>query len=170
MWGRIGVAIALVTITLAPSSVRAEVGLSCRSREYSPTEFRTLLRGFGYDVNFDDIVTDEPGKKAIREFQEGYKLKIVNGQLNESTQELAAALMINLQGSLNIFFKLNPPLPRNQFYGPRTEAAIQKFQKQFNLPETGIATLPLRQKLDIEVKKILGIDNPIPYPCLSGQR
>jgi peptidoglycan hydrolase-like protein with peptidoglycan-binding domain len=154
MWGRFGTTLAVVTLGLAASLVSYEAALASRSRDYSPSEFRALLRNFGYNVELGDNLTDSVSKKAIREFQERYKLK-VDGTANPQTQDLAGELVMNLQSSLNLLVQPDPLLPRNQFYGIQTEAAIREFQKKFLLPETGIATLEVRQRVDQEAKKFL---------------
>ncbi len=164
MWCRLGTTIALVTFGVASSILSYQTALAIRSRDYSPSEFRTLLHGFGYNVTLGNTLDDEASRKAIREFQQGYQLTTVDGKPNAQTQDFAADLVSVLQGNLNLVLKLNPPLPGNQFYGPRTEAAIMQYQKQYNLQETGIADLRLRQKLDVEAQKILGTEQPPAQP------
>lgn len=158
MWSRFGkTTIAVVTLGLTASVVSYQVALAVRNRDYTPGEFRGFLRGFGYNVTPGDTLTDASSKQAVRQFQQGYKLP-TDGTANAQTQNLAADLTKNLQGSLNVVVKPNPRLPRNQFYGPRTESAVRQFQKQYNLQQTGIATLPVRQRLDVEAKRALGVN------------
>jgi peptidoglycan hydrolase-like protein with peptidoglycan-binding domain len=146
---------ALVTLSLATSLFYYDPALAVRTRNYTPGEFRTLLRSLGYQVELGETLKDIDGKRAIREFQEQNNLA-VDGIVNSQTQDLAADLIVNLQNSLNIVVQPDPPLPNNEFYGPRTEAAIREFQRRFLLPETGIATLEVRQKLNQEARKISG--------------
>lgn len=167
MWRRLGMTIAFVTLGMSSSIISYQTALAVRSRDYSPSEFRSLLHNFGYNVTLGNTLEDEASRKAIREFQQGYRLTTVDGTTNAQTQDLAADLVRSLQGSLNIVLKLNPPLPCNQFYGLQTEAAIRRYQKQYNLEETGIANLELRQQLDMEAKKILGAEQPSQGPNLS---
>lgn len=166
MWARLGTTLILISLSLTAGMASAQEAPSCElrqldaelivnlNRNYSPAEFRQLLRGFGYNVKFGDILFDRATKQEIRAFQEGYKIE-VDGTANQQTQELAADLLTNLHASLNLVIKPDPLLPRNQFYGPRTEAAIRRFQKQYGFEETGIATLPVRLKIDTEAKKVL---------------
>lgn len=184
MWGKLGTVLMIVSLGLLPSLASSQETVTCNlqqidpelivnlNRRYSPAEFRQLLRGLGYKVTFGNILFDRNSKQAIRQFQEGYKLEI-DGTANQQTQELAADLLTNLHASLNLVVKPDPLLPRNQFYGPHTEAAIRKFQKQYNFEETGIATLPVRMKLDTEAKKVLcSIYAPLPQltPSIEEQQ
>ncbi|MBD1881993.1 peptidoglycan-binding protein [Coleofasciculus sp. FACHB-T130] len=166
MWNRFGMPLAAV-ITITASLVSYQVAIAERSRDYTPREFRSLLRGFGYNVTVGDTLTDEATIRAIREFQQGYKLTPVDATAGPKTQDYAANIVRILQANLNLAVKPNPPLPRNQFYGPRTEDAIRQFQRQFNLPVTGIATLPVRQRLDQEARRILGFEQQSPAPATT---
>jgi len=155
MWGSLVTTFALVTLSLAISLFDYAPALALRSRNYTKSEFRTLLRSLGYPVELGETLNDTASKRAIREFQEQNKLS-VDGTANSQTQDLAADLIVNLQNSLNVVVQPDPPLPNNEFYGHRTEAAIREFQRRFLLPETGIATLEVRQKLNQEAKKVSG--------------
>ena len=168
MWSRFGIPLAAV-ITITASLVSYQVAIAERSRDYTPREFRSLLRGFGYNVTIGDTLTDEATTRAIREFQQGYKLTPVDATAGPNTQDFAANIVRILQANLNLVVKPNPPLPRNQFYGPRTEDAIRQFQRQFNLPVTGIATLPVRQRLDREARRILGFEEQAPAPTATPE-
>ncbi|WP_044170971.1 peptidoglycan-binding domain-containing protein [Kamptonema formosum] len=148
-------AIFAVILFVGFSFMSFDAAYAARARDYSPSEFRSVLNGLGYNVTLGDTLTDEATKKAISDFQKAYKLT-ADGVAGGQTQDVAADLVKNLQGSLNLVVQPSPELPRNQFYGPRTEAAVKAFQKQYKLSETGIATLPVRQKLDQEAKRILG--------------
>ncbi|MDY6901565.1 MAG: peptidoglycan-binding protein, partial [Cyanobacteriota bacterium] len=47
---------------------------AARQRNYTPREFRSVLYGLGYNVSVSEApLTDAQTKKAIREFQRGYK-------------------------------------------------------------------------------------------------
>jgi peptidoglycan hydrolase-like protein with peptidoglycan-binding domain len=119
----------------------------------------------GYQVKVTNApLTDEETKKAITELQKGYKLPIT-GQADPKTQDFVATIVQILQGNLNAVLKPQPPLPRNQFYGDRTETLIKEYQKKNQLPETGIADLRLRQRLDEEAKKVVfGESKPTATP------
>ncbi len=130
---------------------------------YTPQQFRSVLRGLGYNIKVSNApLTDADTKKVILEFQKGYKLKPADGVAGEKTQDLAGATIGILQGNLNLVVKPNPLLPKNQYYGPRTEAAVKLYQKKAGLQETGIADLALRQRLDQEAKDILKEAAPTP--------
>ncbi|ARV61525.1 peptidoglycan-binding protein [Nostocales cyanobacterium HT-58-2] len=126
------------------------------AQTYTPRQFRAVLRGLGYNVKVSDApLTDADTKKAIQEFQKGYKLQPADGIAGPKTQDFAATTVKILQANLNLVAKPNPPLPRNQYYGPQTEAAVRQYQKKLGLQETGIADLALRQRLDQQAREIL---------------
>ncbi|WP_066384654.1 peptidoglycan-binding domain-containing protein, partial [Anabaena sp. CA = ATCC 33047] len=142
---------------------------AARQRNYTPEEFRAVLRGLGYNVKVTNApLTDEETKKAIREFQTGYKLK-VDGVAGPQTQDFAATIVQILQGNLNAVLKPKTPLPRDQFYTHRTEELVKEYQKKNQLEETGIANLALRQKLDKEAKEIINqpATKPSPKPTAT---
>ena len=161
MWNRYGMPIAAISLGLAASLVSYQVADAVRYRDYTPREMRALLRGFGYNVTLGDTLTDQATVAAIRQFQQGYKIP-VTGAGDATTQDFAANLVTILQSNLNLVLQPSPALPGNQFYGPRTEAAVRRFQQQVNLPVTGIATLQVRQRLDQEAKRILSQPSAAP--------
>ncbi|MHC5722985.1 MAG: peptidoglycan-binding protein, partial [Nostoc sp.] len=144
-----------VTCLVTASVVIADTGFAASQRSYTPQQFRTVLRGLGYKVKVTkNALTDEETKKAIREFQTGYKLKPVDGIAGPKTQDFAANIVQILHRNLNAVVKPNPPLPRDHFYGSQTEAVVKEYQKKYQLQETGIANLALRQKLNEEAKTV----------------
>ncbi|ABA21495.1 Peptidoglycan-binding domain 1 [Trichormus variabilis ATCC 29413] len=158
MWCGFGKSSAIVATAcvISTSFVISNTTFAARQRNYTPQEFRTVLRGLGYNVKVTNTpLTDAETKKAISEFQKGYKLTPVDGIAGPKTQDFAANIVQILQANLNAVLKTNPPLPRDQFYGPKTEAAIKEFQTKHKLEATGIANLALRQKLDEEAKKVI---------------
>ncbi|NJL63525.1 MAG: peptidoglycan-binding protein [Methylacidiphilales bacterium] len=162
MWcgfGKSSLSIATACVVTATIVISDTVDAQ-QQRVYTPQQFRAVLRGLGYQVKASNQpLTDAETKKAITEFQTGYKLKPADGIAGLKTQNFAANIVRILQANLNVVMKPNPPLPRDQFYGTRTEAVVREFQKKFQLQETGIADLALRQKLNEEAKNILG-NNP----------
>ncbi|MGJ5631037.1 peptidoglycan-binding domain-containing protein, partial [Nostoc sp. CALU 1950] len=158
MWCGFGKSSATFAVTcLITASLVVDTGFAAPQRSYTPQQFRSVLRGLGYNVKVTNTaLTDEETKKAIREFQTGYKLKPVDGIAGPKTQDFAANIVKILQSNLNAVLKPNPPLPRDHFYGPQMEAAVKEYQKKNQLEETGIANLALRQKLDQEAKTLLG--------------
>jgi peptidoglycan hydrolase-like protein with peptidoglycan-binding domain len=135
---------------------------AARQRNYKPDEFRSVLRGLGYNVKVTkDPLTDEETKKAITQFQTGYKLK-VDGKAGPQTQNQAAMIVQILQANLNTVLKPKTLLPRDQFYSPQLEELVKEYQKKHQLSETGIADLQLRQKINEEVKTI--ITKPVTKP------
>ncbi|HEY9649306.1 MAG TPA: peptidoglycan-binding domain-containing protein, partial [Coleofasciculaceae cyanobacterium] len=162
MWNRYGLSIAVIGLSLAASLVTTKVAFADRSRDYTPREMRSVLRGFGYNVTPGDTL-DGATETAIRQFQQGYKLQ-VDGIPGNNTQNLAADLVKILKTNLNLVLEPSPTLPINQFYDSQTEAAVKKFQEKFNFPVTGIATLAERQRLDQEAKKVLSKPEETPSP------
>jgi len=145
-----------LTCMVAASVVSSDMVFAARQRNYQPDEFRSVLRGLGYNVKVTkDPLTDEETKKAITEFQTGYKLK-VDGKVGPQTQNQAAIIVEILQANLNTVLKPNTLLPRDQFYSSQVEELVKEYQKKHQLPENGIADLRLRQKLNEEVKNIIG--------------
>jgi len=158
------------TCLLTASIVVVDTSFAAPQRSYTPQQFRAVLRGLGYNVKVTNTpLTDEETKKAIREFQTGYRLKPVDGIAGPQTQAYAANIVKILQGNLNAVVKPNPPLPRDNFYGPQTEAAVKEYQKKNQLQETGIANLALRQKLDAEAKALVGQPTPKPSPTPTAK-
>ncbi|NMG07351.1 peptidoglycan-binding protein [Brasilonema sp. UFV-L1] len=155
MWcgfGKSNVTVATACLITA-SVVISDVAFAARI--YTPRQFRAVLRGLGYNVKVSDTpLTATDTKKAIQEFQKGYKIKPADGTAGTKTQDSAAKIVEVLQTNLNLVTKPNPLLPGNQYYGPRTEAAVKQYQKKLGLQETGIADLALRQKLNEEAKQI----------------
>ena len=158
MWcgfGKSSFSIAVVCLVTA-SVVIPDTVNAVRQRNYTPREFRSVLRGLGYRVKVsNESLTNAEARKAIQEFQTGYKLKPADGIAGPRTQDFAASIIRILQSNLNVVLKPNPPLPRDQFYGTRTEAVVREFQKKYQFEETGIADLALRQRLDQEAKNSL---------------
>jgi peptidoglycan hydrolase-like protein with peptidoglycan-binding domain len=171
MWCRFGKVSAIMTATclVTASLVTSDSTLAARQRNYKPQEFRAVLRGLGYKVKVSNTpLTDEETKKAIREFQKGYKLG-VDGIAGPKTQDFAANIVQILQANLNAVLKPNPPLPRDQFFGSRTEQLIKEFQKKNQLTETGIADLALRQKLNAEARETIGQPTTQPSPTPTAK-
>ncbi len=122
---------------------------------YTQRQFCSVLQGLGYKVTVSETcLNDAATKKSIREFQTGYKMD-VDGTAGSKTQAFASQIVKILQANLNMALKLDPPLPKNSFYGPKTTDAVKKYQKKLGLKETGIADLKLRQSLDKEVRAML---------------
>ncbi len=146
----------LETAYAAPKKNSAPVisqAATVNSQRYTPRQFRAVLRGLGYSVKATDgPLTDAETKKAIRQFQTGYKIQPVDGIAGPKTQEFAANIVKILQGNLNKVLELKTPLRRNSYYGAQTEAAVKEYQKKSQLKETGIADLALRQKLNEEAQ------------------
>jgi peptidoglycan hydrolase-like protein with peptidoglycan-binding domain len=163
MWcefGKSSITIATACV-IATSIIVADTTFA--AQRYTPQQFRSVLRGLGYDVKVSDApLTDKATRNAILAFQKGYKIQPADGIAGAKTQDFAARIVDILQGNLNLVVKPNPPLPRNQYYGPRTEAAVRQYQKKLGVKETGIADLALRQKLDQEARNILNKTSPEP--------
>ncbi|NDJ16492.1 peptidoglycan-binding protein [Myxacorys almedinensis] len=120
---------------------------AARTQDYTPDQFISVLNGLGYPVTLTTVFNSPVVQQSIRDFQLQYRLP-VDGTLNPPTQDIAADLVRKLQTDLNRVVKLENPLPASQFYGRQTEAAVRLFQQQNKLPETGIATLETRQRIN----------------------
>jgi peptidoglycan hydrolase-like protein with peptidoglycan-binding domain len=166
-WHKSSTAVAVACVVTA-TVVVADTTFAARKRNYTPAEFRAVLRGLGYDVRITNTpLTDEETKKAITEFQTGYRLATVDGVASPATQDFAAQIVQILQANLNAVLKPQTPLPRDQFYGVQTEAAVTEAQKKFEMEPTGIADLRFRQRLNEEAKKVINQSRPKPKPTPS---
>ncbi len=127
--------------------------IAARQRNYTPREFRSVLYGLGYNVRVsNEPMTDAQTRKAIREFQQGYKIG-VDGIAGPNTQNLAAEIVRSLKNNLNLVANPNPKLPLNQFYEPRTQDVVKEYQEKLQVEQTGIADLALRQRLNQQAKQ-----------------
>ncbi len=171
MWCELGKSITIATVCLVTAStVLYDTADAVRQRNYTQQEFRSVLRGLGYKVKVSsEPLTNTEAKRAIQELQTGYKLKPADGVAGPKTQDYVASIVRILQSNLNVVLKPATPLPRNQFYSTRTEAAVKEFQKKLQLEETGIADLALRQRLDQEARTILDT-NPAATPTTKPTR
>ncbi|MEB3887024.1 peptidoglycan-binding protein [Lyngbya sp. CCY1209] len=117
-------------------------------RPYSDRELRYVLYGLGYGVpvTFDPIAGDAIAQQAIRAFQNEHGLA-VDGIPGDRTQGEMAGIVSQLHKDLNTLVRPVPPLPGNQFYGPKTIAAVKEFQKKYDLPVTGVADTYVRDKI-----------------------
>ena len=144
MWCRWRTTITAVTFCVTASIVSYEFTSVAQSQNYTPSEFRSVLKGLGYDVPIQgEDLTDEATQNAIRALQQRHNLN-VDGVASKTTQDVVTGLIRNLRGSLNLVVKPSPSLPRNESYSPELIAAVQQFQRQFNLPATGSANLETR--------------------------
>jgi len=140
---------------------------AARQRNYTPREFRSVLYGLGYNVAVSEApLTDAQTKKAIREFQRGYKIGI-DGVAGPETQNLAAEIVKSLKYNLNLVANPDPKLTLNQFYGPRTQEVVKTYQEQLDIEQSGIADLALRQKLNQQAKDNPEQPSPTPTPSPS---
>jgi peptidoglycan hydrolase-like protein with peptidoglycan-binding domain len=166
MWCGFGKSSITVTTACLITASIVVSDIAFAARTYTPRQFRAVLRGLGYNVKVSDApLTNGDVKTAIQEFQKGYKLQPADGIAGAKTQDFAARIVEILQANLNLVAKPNPPLPRNQYYGPQTEAAVRQYQKKLGLQETGIADLAFRQRLNQEAQEI--IKQPSPEPTTT---
>jgi peptidoglycan hydrolase-like protein with peptidoglycan-binding domain len=150
-------AVGVITCNISDTTAQNRTGNPVRQRNYTSKEFRSVLRGLGYKIKVSsDPLTDAEAKAAVKEFQTGYRLKPVDGIAGPKTYDYAAGIVRILNSNLNVVMKPKSPLPRSRFYGEQTETMIKEFQKKFQLSETGIADLAVRQKLDQEAKSAVG--------------
>jgi peptidoglycan hydrolase-like protein with peptidoglycan-binding domain len=145
MWGRWVFGIGSITaISVVPALVSPQIAIAERQTDYTPGEFRSALYGLGYNIpQVGGTLNDPMTQQAIRSFQRQHQLP-VDGKANPRTQDTLAEIIINLQQDLNTVLQPEQLLPENQFYGPLTEELVREFQRQFNLPVTGMATPEVR--------------------------
>ena len=143
--------------------------IAARQRNYTPREFRSVLYGLGYNVRVsNEPMTDAQTRKAIREFQQGYKIG-VDGIAGPNTQNLAAEIVRSLKNNLNLVANPNPKLPLNQFYGPRTQDVVKEYQQNLQVEQTGIADLALRQRLNQQAKQDPATPEVTPSPTATPE-
>ncbi|MEC4815174.1 MAG: peptidoglycan-binding protein [Scytonema sp. PMC 1069.18] len=154
--------ITVATACLIATSI-VVVDTTFAAQTYTPRQFRSVLRGLGYEVKLSDApLTDTATRNAILAFQKGYNIEPADGVAGPKTQDFAARIVEILQANLNLVTNPNPPLPRNQYYGSQTEAAVRQYQKKLGVKETGIADLALRQQLDQAARDLLNKPSPEP--------
>ncbi len=139
MLNRFNSAIVPVLVSVAWAA-GGQLAWAVRSQDYTSDQFVSVLFGLGYPVTPGAPLIDVRTQQAIRDFQTQYRLP-VDGTLNTPTQDKAASLISDLQMNLNRVVQPSPQLPGSQFYGSQTKNAVALFQRQNNLPETGLATL-----------------------------
>ena len=146
------ISLAVACLIVSSTAVSSTV-LAVRQRNYTPREFRSVLYGLGYNVKVSEgPLTDAQTRKAIREFQRGYKIG-VDGIAGPNTQNLAAEIVKSLKYNLNLVANPDPKLIVNQFYGPRTQEVVKKYQEELEVEQSGIADLALRQRLNQQAKE-----------------
>jgi peptidoglycan hydrolase-like protein with peptidoglycan-binding domain len=157
------ISLAVACLIVSGTAVSSTV-FAARQRNYTPREFRSVLYGLGYNVKVsEDPLTDAQTKKAIREFQRGYKIG-VDGIAGPNTQNLAAEIVKSLKHNLNLVANPDPKLTINQFYGPRTQEVVKKYQEQLGVEQSGIADLALRQRLNQQASENPEQATPSPTP------
>ncbi|MEM6754381.1 MAG: peptidoglycan-binding domain-containing protein [Cyanobacteria bacterium P01_C01_bin.38] len=155
------ISVAVACLIVSGAAVSSTV-FAARQRNYTPREFRSVLYGLGYNVKVsEEPLTDAQTRKAIREFQRGYKIG-VDGIAGPNTQNLAAEIVKSLKYNLNLVANPDPKLIINQFYGPRTQEVVKSYQEQLGVEQSGIADLALRQRLNQQAK-----ENPEPTPTAT---
>ncbi|MCJ8280740.1 MAG: peptidoglycan-binding protein, partial [Rivularia sp. ALOHA_DT_140] len=156
--------IAAACIIVSGVAVSSTV-FAARQRNYTPREFRSVLYGLGYNVKVsNDPLTDAQTRKAIREFQRGYKIGI-DGIAGPNTQNLAAEIVKSLKYNLNLVANPDSKLTVNQFYGPKTQEVVKTYQEQLQVEQSGIADLALRQRLNQQAKENPGQPSPGETPA-----
>ena len=124
---------------------------------YTNAQFRSILNGWGhrrqtqadgpnFPISADNSpLTDALTVEAVKRFQREYEL-VDDGIVGPITKAKAAEVVSGLQLELNKC--VNAGLPTNEpFYGPKTVAAVKKFERKINVREDGVAGHPLRVKL-----------------------
>lgn len=157
-WRIASVCLAPLVMLLWTLDARAQ-----RSRDYTPSQFVSVLNGLGYPVKLTDTLDAPNVQQAIRDFQLQYQLP-VSGTMTPASQDKAADVVRVLQQSLNRSLQPVTTLPGNQYYGSQTESFIKVFQKRHRLPVTGIATRETRQKLT----QVLAADTLPTVPMASS--
>lgn len=124
---------------------------------YTNAQFRSILNGWGhrretqadgakFPISVDNTpLTDALTVEAVKRFQREYEL-VDDGIVGPITKAKAAEVVSGLQLELNKC--VNAGLPTNElFYGPKTVAAVKKFERKIDVREDGVARHQLRVKL-----------------------
>jgi peptidoglycan hydrolase-like protein with peptidoglycan-binding domain len=118
---------------------------------YTEGQLRSILLGFGYDINPQQPISDLSVVRAIQDIQFLYGLP-QTGQPDPRTQEIIASLVKNLRNSLRIVLRSNLPVTR--FYDAQAQAAVRQFQTKYGFPVTGTANLSVRGRIDAEARRV----------------
>ncbi|MBD2020390.1 peptidoglycan-binding protein [Leptolyngbya sp. FACHB-36] len=105
------------------------------------------------DLPFLDFYT----KAAIYQFQVDNKLA-ATGEDGPALQDKVEQSVRILQNNLKIV--LGRPLPITGRYRFETLSAVKDYQRSRRFPITGIATRPVRERLDLDARNIVGNPNP----------
>jgi peptidoglycan hydrolase-like protein with peptidoglycan-binding domain len=122
-------------------------------RIYTEAELQQILAGLGYDIDPQKFTSSPSATIAIQDFQQRYNLPIT-GIADQRTQETIRRIMRVLQANLRNVTDRN--LAVTEFYDRQTREAVIKFQQQYDLRPDGIATVPVRRRIDDASKLAIG--------------
>ncbi len=111
---------------------------------YTESEFRVILQGLGYDISPDRPLSDPSTVRAIRNFQQQYRLS-ETGVADRSTQDIARQILRSLQQNLQTV--VDRDLPVTDYYDAPTRDGVKRFQAIRGIPVDGIATPNVRKLL-----------------------
>jgi peptidoglycan hydrolase-like protein with peptidoglycan-binding domain len=119
---------------------------------YTESQIKAILSGFGYRINSDAPLTDALTVRAIRDLQRNYGLS-ETGSVNRAFEEQLSSVMRNLRNNLRVILRSDFAIA--QYYDAATRAAVGQFQSRYGLPVTGTADLEVRNRIDLEARRLL---------------
>jgi peptidoglycan hydrolase-like protein with peptidoglycan-binding domain len=137
----------------APSPPDRPIAVGSIGRIYIESELQQILSGLGYDIDPQKFTNSPSATIAIQDFQQRYNLPIT-GVADQRTQETIQTILRVLQANLRIVIDRN--LTVTEFYDRQTREAVVRFQRQYDLRPDGIATVPVRRRIDDAAKLAIG--------------
>jgi peptidoglycan hydrolase-like protein with peptidoglycan-binding domain len=120
---------------------------------YTEAAFQQILPGLGYDIDPQKFTSSPSATIALQDFQQRYNLPIT-GVADQRTQETIRTILRVLQANLRTVTDRNVTV--TEFYDRQTREAVVKFQRQYDLRPDGIATVPVRRRIDDAAKLAIG--------------
>jgi peptidoglycan hydrolase-like protein with peptidoglycan-binding domain len=120
---------------------------------YTEAQFQQILPGLGYDIDPQKFTSSPSATIALQDFQQRYNLPIT-GVADQRTQETIRTILRVLQANLRTVTDRNVTV--TELYDRQTREAVVKFQRQYDLRPDGIATVPVRRRIDDAAKLAIG--------------
>jgi peptidoglycan hydrolase-like protein with peptidoglycan-binding domain len=133
--------------------VESTIDVAPIGRVYTEAELQQILPGLGYDIDPQKFTSSPSATIAIQDFQQRYNLPIT-GVADQRTQETIRTILRVLQANLRYVTDRN--LTVTEFYDRQTRETVVRFQQQYGLRPDGIATVPVRRRIDDAAKLAIG--------------